>query len=164
MPSTSPLNSGSHSPNSPISPKSTPIVEGYFNPLRPENPRLESIAEHLKADHAQGPRTSFASTISCKPMLKISHSYVEGTVRSRLPSLIKDASPPPARYSNLSSAHPRTKSMPPKLKRDALRGGSTHPTLTRPILSLESARAWVTPPLRYYAKSQVVLYTNYLVH
>jgi hypothetical protein len=97
MSSTSPLSPGSHSPNSPVSSKSVPSTDGYFNPPRPENPRLESITEHIKADHAQRPRASSAASISFRPPPSKTSQTLTGTVRSRPRSLIRDASPPPAR-------------------------------------------------------------------
>ncbi|KAG0648603.1 Universal stress A family [Hyphodiscus hymeniophilus] len=97
--SISPLSQNSpHSPHSPVSPKGNPTAEGYFNPPRAENPRLESITEHVRADHARRPRTSSAASIQFMPSLATSQGSVVDIVRSRLPSCIRDVSPPPARF------------------------------------------------------------------
>lgn len=93
--STSPLDiGGTQSPNSPVSPKTVPGPDGYFSPA--PNSRLESITEHVKADHAR-PRASSSGSISFKSAPKVPESPLIGKPKRQPLSRFRGASPPPAR-------------------------------------------------------------------
>jgi hypothetical protein len=125
--SNSPISTGSYSP---IFPKTLPSAEGYVNPPRAENPRLQSIIEHVRADHAQRPRASSANSISFRSASKTSQTYPAGTIRPRPPSLLRGASPPPARYAFSCLLYLSVKCCSPHSLWicGSLRAGSTNPT------------------------------------